>query len=413
MGFESLFHSLNLTLQVFFLDVLLSGDNAVVIALACRNLPAAQMRRAMLMGTGGAIGMRVVLTSMVSMLLRIPLLKIVGALALVVIAIKLMLDDDEDTTSEGMTAEHDLWAAVSTILVADVVMSLDNVIGLAAIAQGSLLFLVLGLLLSVPLLMFGSMVVVRLLAQYPLLIQAGGAMLGWFAGALAVSDPLVADWIHQQSPALRLVVPLLTACFVLVESRIIAAGRATALAIKPSTAARPKPPAPQPVTAGDTAPLAMMTTAALKPSRVERVPESASSVVEPSPVLPAALAAATAPEPEDSRSGWFALLGVSALVVVAVTYLLTHLTPEPTGLNRYRCPGDTDLFFRHGANTISMRSSQGSLTGVMHYDQLDWGDAKAAIKALGFPPPTQVRAINQKTVRIDGGRFVAIDCVAP
>ena len=218
---------LGTSLKVFFIDLLLSGDNAVVIALACRALPRHQMRKAMLAGIVAAVLLRVYLTTVVSFLLDIPCLKLVGALALVIIAIKLMVDEDEGQegghadAAGGDSRKQDLWGTIVVIVLADLTMSIDNVVGLAAVAQGSIIYLALGLLLSIPLLMYGSVFVMALLKRYPWLIAAGGALLGWIAGDIAMTDPLIVEWVNTQAPALTVVMPILGALFVLLESRIV------------------------------------------------------------------------------------------------------------------------------------------------------------------------------------------------
>ena len=161
MGFENLFHYLNQTLEVLFVNLLLSGDNAVVIALACRSLPPKLTRRAMWIGIDGAIALRILLATVASFLLSIPLLKLAGGVALTVIAIKLTVERHGGTDSEKSPRKNSpgLWSAVGTIIVADLVMSVDNVLALAAVAQGSIFILSMGLLMSVPLLLFGSLLV--------------------------------------------------------------------------------------------------------------------------------------------------------------------------------------------------------------------------------------------------------------
>ncbi len=240
MGFDNLFHYLILTLEVFFVNLLLSGDNAVVIALACRSLPPALTRRAMLIGIDSAIVLRVLLGAVASFLLRIPLLKLAGGIALLVIAIKLTVEEQGETRlgSSLPKKRPGLWSAVGTIIVADLVMSVDNVVALAAVAQGSIFFLGLGLVMSVPLLIYGSLFVGALFRRYPLLKRGGGALLGWLAGDIAMSDPLLTDWVNQQAPALTIVVPILAVVFVLVESRIMEEEQAAAFALRPK--ARPK-----------------------------------------------------------------------------------------------------------------------------------------------------------------------------
>ncbi|MEO8857398.1 MAG: YjbE family putative metal transport protein, partial [Burkholderiaceae bacterium] len=274
MGFDSAFQYLNLTLEVFFLDLLLSGDNAVVIALACRSLQVGQRRQAMLIGAGLGIALRILLTSIAGLVLRIPALKLLGGIALTAIAVQLTLDDPEPAPSSKAAGARagsgraEILSAIGTVVVADLVMSTDNVIALAAVAKGSVAVLALGLLFSVPLLMFGSWYVTGLLQRYPLLTQCGGALLGWLAGDIAVSDPLYAGWVAHQSPALGLVVPALGAVYVLLQSRIIQQARIGAAALRPvrritlaaaktvpSSHARPQPPAraataPLPVSIG-------------------------------------------------------------------------------------------------------------------------------------------------------------------
>ena len=221
MTLDSLFRALSLILQVSLLDLILSGDNAVVIALSCRRLPPRQMKQAMLLGSGAAIGLRVLLTLMVSMLLQVAMLKLIGAVLLIVIAIRLLIEEERAAQSPGDAVPAGLGSAVMTVLVADLVMSLDNVVALAAVTQGSVLYLVLGLVVSVALLMISSSLMINLLRRYPLLIPGAGALLGYIAGGIAVSDPAVAVWVNTQSPALTGLVPVLCAVFVVAESRII------------------------------------------------------------------------------------------------------------------------------------------------------------------------------------------------
>ena len=228
MGLDGIMHAIGMTLQVFFLDLVLSGDNAVLIALACRRLPKKQMRQVILMGTGFAFFLRVVLTTIVSFLLTVPSLRLIGGVALVYIALKLLVDEAQhDDASKAIDSETEksatdrLWATVGIVVVADLVMSMDNVVALAAVAQDNISFLVFGLLLSIPLLMYGSLFVTGLLNRYPVLVPGVAALLGWIAGDIAVADPLIADWVNTQSPGLTVIMPLLCAVFVLLQSKIV------------------------------------------------------------------------------------------------------------------------------------------------------------------------------------------------
>ena len=178
--------------QIIIIDILLGGDNAVVIALACRKLPPAQRAKGIIWGTAGAIVLRVVLIAFAMTLLSLPFLKFVGALLLVWIGVKL-LAPDEDGHGDVQGSDK-LLAAIKTIIVADLVMSVDNVIAIAGAAQSSgdhqMLLIVLGLLISVPIIVWGSQLVIKLMERFPMIIVAGGMLLGWIAGGMFVTDPV-------------------------------------------------------------------------------------------------------------------------------------------------------------------------------------------------------------------------------
>jgi YjbE family integral membrane protein len=183
--------------QIIMIDILLGGDNAVVIALACRRLPPAQRKMGIIWGTAGAIGLRVVLIFFALTLLAIPFLKIVGALLLVWIGVKLLAPDED---AHGDVAASDkLWAAVKTIIVADLVMSVDNVIAIAGAAQGAgehqMALVIFGLLVSIPIIVWGSQLVIKLMDRFPAIITAGGMLLGWIAGSMLVTDPALNGWL--------------------------------------------------------------------------------------------------------------------------------------------------------------------------------------------------------------------------
>lgn len=176
-------------LQIIAIDILLGGDNAVVIALACRKLPAAQRKQGIFWGVAGAIGLRVILIFFALQLLDIPWLKIVGALLLVWIGIKLLQPEDEG--HGDVAAATSLVEAIKTIIIADAVMSLDNVIAVAAAANGSMMLVVFGILVSIPIVVWGSQLVLKLMDRYPVVITGGGALLGWIGGGMILTDPAV------------------------------------------------------------------------------------------------------------------------------------------------------------------------------------------------------------------------------
>jgi YjbE family integral membrane protein len=176
-------------LQIIWIDLLLSGDNAVVIALACRKLPPRQRAWGIALGTLVAIGLRVIFTGLVTTLMTMPFVKLVGGLLLIWIAIKL-LGGEEENTGANIEPVNNLWHAVKIIAIADAVMSLDNVIAIAMASRGNYALLMFGLAVSIPLIMAGAAIVMALLERFPIIVWAGAALLGWIAGEIIVKDPL-------------------------------------------------------------------------------------------------------------------------------------------------------------------------------------------------------------------------------
>ncbi len=204
-------------LKIIMIDLLLSGDNAVVIALACRNLPAEQRKKGILFGMAGAVVLRIVLTFFAVSLLSLPYLKLVGAMLLLWIGIKLILPEDEH--DEGsIKADARLLGAIKTIIVADFVMSLDNVLGVAAAAQGNVPLLVFGLLISIPLIAWSSQLVLKVIDRFPYVIFGGGALLGYVAGEMLVSESLFASLLESR-PYLHVLVPVVCAGLVLLVGK--------------------------------------------------------------------------------------------------------------------------------------------------------------------------------------------------
>jgi len=183
--------------KIIMIDLLLSGDNAVVIALACRNLPAHQRRKGILFGVGGAIGLRIVLTFFAVSLLALPYLKLIGALLLLWIGIKLILPEEEHHAG-NIKADTRLFGAIKTIIIADFVMSLDNVLGVTAAAKGNVSLLVFGLLISIPMIAWSSQLVLKLIDRFPFIIYAGGALLGYVAGEMLVSETLFTSIVEAR-----------------------------------------------------------------------------------------------------------------------------------------------------------------------------------------------------------------------
>jgi YjbE family integral membrane protein len=191
--------------KIIWINIILSGDNAVVIALAARSLPPLQQKRAIIFGSGAAVVLRIVLTVVAAKLLALSFLQIIGGILLLWIGIQLF---GEEEGEEGDAKQYgSLMAAVRTILIADLVMSLDNVIAVAAAAHGSMVLLVLGLAISIPLVVFGATLMVKLMERFPVIILLGAALIGWVAGETIISDNVLKDfvqgraWIHYAAAA--------------------------------------------------------------------------------------------------------------------------------------------------------------------------------------------------------------------
>ncbi len=190
-------------LQIIMVNIILSGDNALVIALACRNLEKRHQKPAILAGSAGAIILRIIFVMVIDMLLHVPFLKLVGGLLLLWIGVKLVQGEEEH--GDGVKAAGSLWAAIRTIIIADAVMSLDNAIAIAAAAKGDMTLIVLGLLISIPLIIFGATLIMMLLNRFPIIVIAGGGLLGWIAGEVLATDPAYAVKLAATIPHAQLV----------------------------------------------------------------------------------------------------------------------------------------------------------------------------------------------------------------
>jgi len=218
--------------QIIMINIVLSGDNAVVIALASRSLPPKQQKKAILFGSFGAIILRIILTFFAVYLLGLPWLKIVGALLLFWIAVKMLIPEDEE---DNLEAHDHLWGAIKTIIVADFVMSLDNVLGVAAAAKGNVVLLVLGLAISIPLIIYGSTLILKLMTRFPVIITLGGGVLGWVAGEMMITDPVISGWVNSQAHWLHTIAPAFGALFVVAMGKWITTFREPKAEAAPET----------------------------------------------------------------------------------------------------------------------------------------------------------------------------------
>ena len=210
--------------KIAVINIVLSGDNAVVIALACRSLAPRDQKRAFIVGTAGIVVLMTVLTSFAALLMTLPYIQIIGCVLLLWIGVKLLLPEDED----GHIKESgNFWEAVKTIIIADMVMSMDNVLGMAGAAQGHLGMLFVGLLITMPLILFGSAMLVKLMERFPSVVVIGAGLLGYVAGDMAVGDPAVKTYIDTHAHLLELLAPILGALFVVVAGKLLARHRGT------------------------------------------------------------------------------------------------------------------------------------------------------------------------------------------
>src|SRR5450830_1573495 len=473
MGFDGIMHAIGMTLQVFFLDLILSGDNAVLIALACRRLPKRQMRQVILMGTGFAFFLRIVLTTIVSYLLSVPSLRLIGGLALMYIALKLLVDDEQhqndDTLNDTDTEKNaavTVWSTVGIVVVA-----------LAAVAQDNTAFLVFGLLLSVPLLMYGSLFVTGLLNRYPLLVPGVAGLLGWIAGDIAVADPLIAEWINTQSPGLTVVMPLLCAIFVLLQSRIVKEVR-EAWGIndqiaknKTDISTRLLAMAETPVVSdlaqnaekivhhsvADEAPVATALSenlghsvqASVSVNKVEASPisvhpplainetslishqitdgaradeesevdnnedeeDTSENETESGDVIPEVSSILTRLRENGLLIGGLCLTG---LLIFVFTHFGQSFIPAPAPMTQFDCPGYTgkfSLYYKHGGEKIQIRTGGRVMNGSVNYGKLQWDNTGEISKSIGFTLPEEIVSDSGRSVQINGGSFRQISCM--
>ena len=215
--------------QIILIDILLGGDNAVVIALACRGLPAHQRTKGIIWGTVGAIVLRIILIAFALALLQIPYLKLIGALLLLWIGVKLIAPEDEDEHGNIQSSDK-LWTAIKTVVIADLVMSIDNVVAIAAAAQNAgeqhqLALVIFGLVVSIPIIVGGSQLILKLMDRFPVIITLGGMLLGWIAGTMAHPDPALTPYLPQDR-SWHIALGVAGALLVLVIGKLVQSRRA-------------------------------------------------------------------------------------------------------------------------------------------------------------------------------------------
>ena len=209
-------------LQIIAIDIVLGGDNAIIIALACRNLPKHQRRAGILWGTAGAIILRVILVFFATSLMEIPVLRLVGGILLILIGIKLLTEVETHDLDGKINQSSKLLTAIRTIIIADFVMSLDNALAITAAAKGDIGLVIFGLLLSVPIIIWGSALILRLMERFPFIITAGAGLLGWLGGGLMISDKLLAEFNASSLPVTPTIAAIVGTIFVIAVGRFLA-----------------------------------------------------------------------------------------------------------------------------------------------------------------------------------------------
>ncbi len=327
--------SLFLLLQIFFLDLLLGADNAIVIAIACGRREPEDTRRAVIFGAAGAIALRLAMLLFANALLGVPLVKIVGAWTLLVIALNVRTQDAVSAaeTAGRRTGAQDFLSAAVIIMFADAAMSLDNVVALAAIAGGAFWLLTLGVLMSIPILVYGAVILTRIMRFAPEIFVIGAAFLGWIAGAMAVTDPLVAGWVDANAPALGIFAPALGALFVLAAGKGVPRPAVSTSSAAP--AAAPVPPRQNAYVLADVPRVRDKPPPLAPPPRVVARIEPRSPPVAPPPVedaLPGFASEEPAPEAHAGLSeerlvvAGFILLAVLAGLIIFIASFYDSLT---------------------------------------------------------------------------------------
>src|SRR5258708_7367995 len=208
-----------LLVQIMAVNIILSGDTAVVIALACRNLPPKEQKLGIFFGAGAAVVLLILFTIFVAYLLGIPFLRIVFGALLFWIAYKLMLPQDE---GENVEAAATLWQAIKIVVIADIIMSFDNIVAVAAVAKGNFTLLIIGLAVSIPMVGYGATLLIKLLNRFPIIIPGAAALIGFVGGQIVLADPIWKDWIEHQAPWAPEVVPLACSVLVVLVGRLVA-----------------------------------------------------------------------------------------------------------------------------------------------------------------------------------------------
>ena len=427
--------SLNVILGVLLVDILLSGDNAIVIALVCRSLPKSAQFRVMWLGILGAFLARLLLTCVASLAMQLPIIKLVGGLLLLRISIGLIVDNVQahhPAVEDFAAPKKSVYEAAKTIILADVVMSLDNVLALSAVTNNNFEMLILGLVLSIPILMFGSSYIAKLLDMFPILLWGGAAVLGGVSGGLLIDDPLFEGMFSAENSVSHFVVPVLAAAFVVQTARIILATRVL-VQNRPKPAPlwdilrggqhSPRPAAPAPDIDLAAAPVVAMQTPEPAPVLAEAVPVPAAALVDGT-VAHASVAVIETPgltqaqaEVAATRGDKRIVFGLAAFMAVVgfAIYAMVNADPPavPDRFVAYRCQSPVIVVqYRVGGGQVRLNSIKGVVDARLKDSSIAWDDYTLAAQTLKLQPPLHVLDVSDDQLVLDGGAFDHAVCLA-
>lgn len=405
--------SLNVALGVALSDIILGADNAIVIALACRKLPQHLRQKAMVLGVAGAFFARLILTAMASMVMALPFLRLVGGLLLVQIAIRLCTEGEsaDDASPAANDSQRDnIFAAAQMIIVADLLMSLDNVLALTAVAQHNVLMLAIGLLLSVPILLIASTQVSKILGMFPQFVWIGGAFLGAAAGSLIAEDFVFGDLLTGNSSLANIYLPVLLGAYVIVQSHIVAQR-------KPAMQGLQRPPPLFRIVFGYSQPQHPHVNAApgegpeSLPVRAAEVPATQSQqLLTPVPEIAPERGEKSARLDRAMRTGYRALMVFTTIFLIFLAWIASQLShtalPKPDALQTYSCV-DSDLKVNYSTTSTSINflMPKGSVTAQVSNGTITWHNYQSASDALGVMPPNAIQFKKNTGLVLKGGAF--------
>ena len=423
--------SFNVILGVLLVDILLSGDNAIVIAMVCRSLPKSSQFRVMWMGIAGAFVARLLMTGVATLAMQLPFIKLIGGLLLLKISVGLIVDNvrsgPSHATPDIAAPPGSVFAAAKTIIVADLVMSLDNVLALSAVTNNNFEMLVLGLVLSIPILMFGSIYITKLLDMFPILLWAGAATLAGVSGGLLIDDPLFDGFFSADTSLSHFVVPLLAAVGVVQVSRIILRNgdAMRGVPVPPSLFAilRGEAPAAQAAPVADVASAEHVATVAHVAAASKAV--VLTSAVHQSAVVPVATAIQSVPvedklavaDPHVSRDyRVITALGLFMLLVGWVVYAMVNTEPPvvPERFVAYRCQSPAlVVLYRANTGEIRFSTTKGMVQARLLDGHIAWDDENMlVVQTLNLQPPDQVLTTRDDQLVLNGGAFDHVACTA-